>query len=76
MNKNTIKLLNEYFTREVKSMFTRFDLSEYAKRDVYYRIMKFKQLLLKQGIQPELVSNICILMHGTKTLVICLTRIE
>ena len=31
MDKNTIKLLNEDFAREVKSMITRSDLSEDAK---------------------------------------------
>lgn len=57
MDKNTIKLLNEDFAREVKSMITRSDLSEDAKRNVYYRIMEFKQPLLKQGIRPELASK-------------------
>lgn len=57
MNKKTIKLLNEDFAREVKSKIIHSDLSEDAKRDIYYRIMEFKQPLIKQGIRPELVDK-------------------
>ena len=45
MDKNTIKLLNEDFAREVKSVIMRSDLSEDAKRNVYYRIMEFKRIM-------------------------------